>query len=294
MARVRSPDSIKAEEMYLKSKGEIELVEIAKELNVSPGTVRSWKNRYKWDDKLNGNINATLQKEKKKKRNVAKKEKKKEIKTDEKILEQLEDAELTEKQRLFCLYYIKNFNATMAAIKAGYSKDTAHVIGHENLRKPKIAAEIRRLKGAIRQEVFIDAMDVLNKYIKIAFADITDYVTFGQKEVPVMGPFGPIEDDEGNPVTKIVNYVDFKESNMVDGTIIAEAKQGKDGISIKLADKMKALDKLSMYFDLFPDKFKRQVEEEKIKIQKEKLNLDGKDKTMKVVIVDDIEGVEDD
>lgn len=72
MAKQRSPDSLKAEQMYLESNGEIELVEIAKLLNISPGTIRSWKNRYKWNEKLSGEDNATLQKESNKnKRNVA-------------------------------------------------------------------------------------------------------------------------------------------------------------------------------------------------------------------------------
>lgn len=73
MARQRSPDSLKAENLFLESNGALELVEIAKQLNVSPGTVRSWKNRYNWSDKLKGENNATLQKENdKNKRNVAK------------------------------------------------------------------------------------------------------------------------------------------------------------------------------------------------------------------------------
>ena len=42
MPKQRSPDSYKAEEMY---KQGMKLVEIASELNVSEGTVRSWKNR---------------------------------------------------------------------------------------------------------------------------------------------------------------------------------------------------------------------------------------------------------
>lgn len=71
------------------------------------------------------------------KKRVPSKKEKRELKKLE-----LDDAELTEKQSLFCLYYIKSFNATMAAIKAGYSPDTAHVIGHENLRKPNIKAAI--------------------------------------------------------------------------------------------------------------------------------------------------------
>lgn len=63
MAKQRSPNSLKAEQLYLESKGKIELVEIAKLLDISPGTVRSWKNRYKWNDKLSNEDNATLHKE---------------------------------------------------------------------------------------------------------------------------------------------------------------------------------------------------------------------------------------
>ena len=48
MARARSPDSIKAEEMY---RGGMKLVDIAKELNVPEGTVRRWKSTQKWEDK---------------------------------------------------------------------------------------------------------------------------------------------------------------------------------------------------------------------------------------------------
>ena len=62
MPKQRSPDSYRAEELY---KQGMKLVEIASQLNVSEGTVRSWKNRYKFDS---GSI-ATLQKNN---RNVAK------------------------------------------------------------------------------------------------------------------------------------------------------------------------------------------------------------------------------
>lgn len=183
-------------------------------------------------------------------------------------------AELTEKQQFFCLHYIKNFNATMAAIKAGYSKETAHVMGSRLLRKVKVKNEIKRLKEEMTNDIFLDAKDVLNKYIKIAFSDITDYVSFGQREELVIGKFGMVLDENEEPLTKIVNYVDFNSSSYVDGSIITEAKQGKDGISIKFADKMKALEKLEKYFDLIPDNFKRKIEEEKLKIQKDKLEIE--------------------
>jgi len=62
LPKQRSPDSYKAEEMY---KQGMKLVEIASQLNISEGTVRSWKNRYNFD----GKSTATLQKNN---RNVAK------------------------------------------------------------------------------------------------------------------------------------------------------------------------------------------------------------------------------
>ena len=56
---------------------------------------------------------------------------------------------MTPKQKAFCEFYIASLNATEAAIKAGYSKRTANVIGCENLTKPYIQEYIqRRLKSA--------------------------------------------------------------------------------------------------------------------------------------------------
>lgn len=68
------------------------------------------------------------------------------------------------------------------------------------------------MKGAMTGELFIEAMDVLNKYIKIAFSDITDFLTFGQRMDPVINAFGPVLDEEGRQVLKEVNYMDFKDS----------------------------------------------------------------------------------
>jgi len=51
---------------------------------------------------------------------------------------------LTEKQLAFVDEYLVDLNATQAAIRAGYSSDTAASIGHENLTKPEIQIEITR------------------------------------------------------------------------------------------------------------------------------------------------------
>ena len=49
---------------------------------------------------------------------------------------------MTTKQELFIVEYLKDFNATQAAIRAGYSENTAYSIGQENLNKPEIKEAI--------------------------------------------------------------------------------------------------------------------------------------------------------
>ncbi len=57
MPKARNPDCEKAEKLFVESGGMLNLKDIAEQFNVSEGTVRSWKNRYKWEQKCN----ATLQ-----------------------------------------------------------------------------------------------------------------------------------------------------------------------------------------------------------------------------------------
>lgn len=66
MPKAKDARADKAFEMY---KQGLKLIEIANQLGIAEGTVRSWKNRYKWDD----DGNATLRKKEKKECNVAKK-----------------------------------------------------------------------------------------------------------------------------------------------------------------------------------------------------------------------------
>lgn len=68
MARVRSPNRDKAFEIYKDYDGNIDLVEIANILNISPGTVRGWKNKDAWEEKLNGTFQKNKQNAPKEKR----------------------------------------------------------------------------------------------------------------------------------------------------------------------------------------------------------------------------------
>lgn len=278
----------KIKKEYIENCKTVKLKYLAEKYGVKPGTLRSRKNREKWDDDIKGRGGSVAAKSATQRKNGKSVATKKEQNTKgEKgaqregfgfSIDDIENAELNEMQRLFCLYYIKSFNATQAAIKAGYSKSTAHVQGPRLLGHVRIREEIRRLKGIMHEELLIDAMDVLAKYIKIAFSDTSEYVTFGQKQVQVMTMYGPLYEEEGEgknktkkPVMKTVNYIDFIDSTKIDGSIITEVAQGREGVKIKFADKMKALEKLELYFDLLPDKWKRRLEEEKLALEKQKL-----------------------
>ena len=67
MARVRSPNRDKAFEIYKEHAGNIDLIEIAQILNISPGTVRGWKNKDAWEDKLNGTFQINKERSKRNK-----------------------------------------------------------------------------------------------------------------------------------------------------------------------------------------------------------------------------------
>lgn len=116
--------------------------------------------------------------------------------------------------------------------------------GSRLLAKASIQEEIKRLKQAKLNQATLEPGDIFQKYMDIAFSDVTDYLAFGRKEIVVD------TDEDGNEVTAEINYVDFKDSNQVDGTLISEVKQGKDGVSIKLADRMKALQWIADHMDL--------------------------------------------
>src|SRR5690625_1064062 len=227
---------------------------LAEKHDVKLGTLKSRRSREKWSRDATGKKDATPTK-----KMQPKKEVKEPVVTSD---------NLTDKQRLFCIYYIKYFNATKAYQKAyECAYTTAMVEGHRHLRNPKINLEIDRMKEEQTSGLKLDVRDVLQKYIDIAFADITDFVEFGKKEVPVMSEFGPLVDEKGNEVMQEVNYVDFKESAQIDGTIITEVKQGRDGVSVKLADKMRALDMLAKYTDLLSENDKKRLDEEKVKTE---------------------------
>lgn len=277
MAGKQNEKMLQAEKLY---RSGMALIEISKQLNVPAGTVRRWKSTYHWDGKTSERL-ASARNQKASARNEQKRAKQE---TEKKMIAAVDaNEELTEKQRLFCVYYVQSFNATQSYLKAyGAEYEVANVEGWNNLVKPSIQAEIKRLKEIKRESLLLDVDDLVEKQMKIAFADLSDYVEWGREEVPVMAMYGPVqvpdpETGEKVPLTKETNVVRFKDSSQVDGSLLSEVKVGRDGASVKLADRGKALQWLSDYFLANPlDRYKVEFEKKRLELE-EKARMGGDD-----------------
>lgn len=263
MPRSRSPDSIKAEVMY---KNGMNLVDIAKEIGKPPGTVRRWKSTQGWDSERSG-----------KKANARKQEAEQNNKKVEAIAPEVQEVisnpDLTDKQRLFCLQYVRCFNATKAYQKAYRSSYmVANAEGYKLLVNPRVKAEIQRLKQNRLNREMLSTEDIFQKYIDIAFADVTDFTDFGNVEI----------NTENGPMT--VSYVNLKDSGEVDGTLINEISKGKDGVKVKLPDREKALRWLSDHMDLATAEQKAKVA--LLTAQRDKITGNNQE----IEDMDDIEG----
>jgi len=245
------------------------LVDIADKLNINYNTVKQWRNRGQWKKPKKTKKKVTQKVTQKS--NCTKVTKVKEI-----VLK--ENIRLTEKQAFFCLYYIKSFNATQSYLKAYQcSYNTAMVEGSRLLLNPKIRDEINRLKEIKRQTIMITEDDIIERYMRIAFLDITDFTEFGQEEVPIITKEGPVflpDSDTGElkPLMQTINVLKFKSSDMVDGGLISEIKQGRQGVSLKLEDKQKALKWLADFFGMNPEhKHRIEYDAKKLQLEQERL-----------------------
>ncbi|MDT2781400.1 terminase small subunit [Vagococcus fluvialis] len=211
--------------------------DIASELDISVNTFKSWIRRYGWTKNKGAPKNEKVHPEKE---------------VPAAILELNENSDLNEKQKFFCLYYLQSFNATQSYLKAyKCSYETAMVNGNQLLRKTNIKEELTRLKQELQSEQFFTLQDIINNYAKQAFSDMSDFVDFGSDEYYVYERDSKgnkkrvINEFTGKEETYKLSSVNLKNSDEVDGTLIQEVKKGKDGVSVKLYDKQKAMQELT-------------------------------------------------
>ena len=141
---------------------------------------------------------------------------------------------MTKKQKRFIEEYLIDLNATQAAIRAGYSPDTAYSIGNENLKKPEIKAHIDKAMAERSKRTGVNADRVVMELAKIAFVNADDVIDF--KTASVKEGARP-EDMAAIQSVKVKTF-------------------GEDGLEreIKMADKIKTLELLGRHLGMFKDK----------------------------------------
>ena len=141
---------------------------------------------------------------------------------------------MTKKQKRFVEEYLIDLNATQAAIRAGYSPDSAKEIGSENLTKPDIAKAVDQAIAERSRRTGVNADRVVRELAKIAFVNAGEVVDLDTALL-----MDKISDDDMAAIQS-VKVKTF----------------GEDGVEreVKLADKLKALELLGKHLGLFKDK----------------------------------------
>lgn len=92
---------------------------------------------------------------------------------------------LTDKQRRFVEEYLRDLNATQAAIRTGYSKKTAASQGERLLRNAEISAAVRNAQEERSRRTKIDADYVLNRLAEIDQLDLLDIMNDDMSIKPI-------------------------------------------------------------------------------------------------------------
>jgi phage terminase small subunit len=86
--------------------------------------------------------------------------------------------EITPKQARFVEEYLRDLNATQAAIRSGYSKKTAAQIARQLMQKTSVATAITAAQAKRSERTQIGVDDVLHRLWSIADADPNELVEF--------------------------------------------------------------------------------------------------------------------
>lgn len=157
---------------------------------------------------------------------------------------QARGARLTARQRAFISHYLGSWNATKAAIAAGYSAKSAYSIGSENLKKPEIQAEIRAQIG----ERAMPAGEVLERIAAQARGTMEHFMTV-ENTVRVYTS-KTTGDSIEEPYQRI--FIDLEKARAAEQLhLIKKVKQTGDSTEIELYDAQAALALLGKHHGLF-------------------------------------------
>jgi phage terminase small subunit len=164
---------------------------------------------------------------------------------------------LTDKQKRFADEYLIDLNATAAYKRAGYEAqgNAAEVNAIRLLSNAKVKAYIEKRMKDREKRTEITQDRVLEQLSKIAFADIKDMLSF--KTVKTLDETATAL--VGQPILTYKTVIDLKDSDDIDGSLIAEVSETKDGFKFKRNDQMKALELIGKHLGMFTDKTELEI-----------------------------------
>jgi phage terminase small subunit len=151
---------------------------------------------------------------------------------------------LTAKQKRFVLEYLLDMNGSAAAIRAGFSPRTARETAYQLLRKPHVQQELSKRMADVATRLEMRVEDVVREYVKIARANITDFLSFGPDGVDLK------HSSERTPE----QLAAIAEVRMFAGG------DGKKSVALKLHSKTDALLALGRHLGMFVDRHDLRVE----------------------------------
>lgn len=167
---------------------------------------------------------------------------------------------LSTKQRAFIDHYLATWNASEAARRAGYSAKTAGAIGHENLKKPEIAAAVEERIAELK----MSADEVLLRLADQARASAEDFMTVAEE--PIVNEEGqPVLGADGVPLVRRYAVLDLpKAADRGKLHLVKKLSYTNNGPAIELYDAQAALALLGKHHGLFVE---RQEHEHKGAVQ---------------------------
>lgn len=152
---------------------------------------------------------------------------------------------LTPKQARFVEEYLIDLNATQAAIRAGYSENTAAEIGRQNLIKLEIAEAISEAQEARSDRTLVTQDRVLKELARVGFSDLRSLMTpEGSLTLP-----DDWDDDTAAAVSSIEVVTRPTGETDEDGR-----KKVEHVHKLKVWDKVSALEKMGKHLGMFVDR----------------------------------------
>lgn len=156
---------------------------------------------------------------------------------------------ITKQEEKFAQEYNRLRNAKQAYINAfDVTAEEAQIKCWHLLEKQGIKDYLKRYEKV--EEARVSEKDYIDFLIRGAFADLGNYISFKNEELPQYNEDGTmrVDVDTGEPIVKKVNRIYIKDSDKVDTSLISAIRSGKDGVLVQLVDKMTCWNKLCEYY----------------------------------------------